>query len=424
MKICVIGTGYVGLISACGFAKLGHDVSCVDLDESKVEMINNARPPIFEEGLEALLKEVSGRSLHATANLDAAISGSQLIFITVGTPSREDGSIDLSYIHSAFLGALNSPSFSESRKTIVVKSTVVPGTCDSLAKMGEEKTGKAAGVDYGLCMNPEFLREGKAVYDFFNPDRIVLGATGEESASAIRALYSSFSCPKLETSLKAAEMIKYASNSLLAAKISFSNEIGNLCKKLGIDVYEVMDGVGLDKRIERSFLNAGIGFGGSCFPKDVKALASISKEHGIDPALLDSVIKVNEAQPAKIVELATARLGSLSGKKATILGIAFKPDSDDIREAPSIKVINSLLKEGAEVCAYDPQALPNLRKLFGERISYADSLGEALGFSDTIFALTDWAEFKDEKLYKGKFLLDGRKVLNKKSGVDYEGVCW
>lgn len=424
MKICVIGTGYVGLITACGFAKLGNQVSCVDIDISKVEMINNAKPPIYEEGLETLLREVSGSSLHATTNLDAAISGSEFIFITVGTPSGEDGSIDLSYIHSAFLGALNSPSFSASRKTIVVKSTVVPGTCDSLAKLGEEKAGKKAGEDYGLCMNPEFLREGKAVYDFFNPDRIAMGAFDEESASAIRKLYASFSCPKLETSLKAAEMIKYASNSLLAAKISFANEIGNLCKQLGIDVYEVMDGVGMDKRIERSFLNAGIGFGGSCFPKDVKALAALSKEHGAEPALLDSVIKVNESQPLKIVELALSRLGALSGREVTVLGIAFKPESDDIREAPSIKVINSLLKEGAKVCAYDPEALPNLRKVFGERISYAGSVREALDFSGVIFALTDWAEFKDENLYKGKFLFDGRKVLNKKSGVDYEGVCW
>jgi UDPglucose 6-dehydrogenase len=424
MKICVIGTGYVGLITACGFAKLGHEVSCVDIDSSKVEMINRAEPPIYEEGLKELLSEVSGKSLHATTDLDSAIEGSSFIFITVGTPPKEDGSIDLSYVRSAFLGALGSPKFGDSRKIVVVKSTVVPGTCDSLARLGEEKAGKKAGQDYGLCMNPEFLREGKAIRDFFHPDRIVLGAMGTESASALRELYSSFDCPKLETSLKAAEMIKYASNSLLATKISFANEVGNLCKKLGIDVYEVMGGVGLDKRVERSFLNAGIGFGGSCFPKDVKALASLSKEKGLEPRLLDSVIGVNEAQPQKIVEIAREKLGGLSGKKASVLGIAFKPGSDDVREAPSIKVIESLLGEGAEVCAYDPKALPSLKKVFAGRIKYAGSLREALDFSDVVFALTEWAEFRDEKLYAGKLLFDGRKVLNKKSGINYEGVCW
>ncbi len=424
MKICVIGTGYVGLITSCGFAKAGHNVSCVDIDSQKVEMINRAEPPIYEEGLKELLEEVSQKTLHATTSLDSAIADSQVIFLTVGTPSREDGSIDLSHINSAFINALSSPSFAGTFKVVIVKSTVVPGTCDSLARIGEEKTGKKAGEDYGLCMNPEFLREGKAIYDFFNPDRIILGFSDEKSMGAVHELYSSFSCKKLETDLRTAEMIKYASNSLLAAKISFANEVGNLCKKLGIDVYEVMDGAGMDKRIERSFLDAGIGFGGSCFPKDVAALAALSREHGLTPALLNSVISINESQPQKIVELAKGRLGSLNGKKVSVLGIAFKPESDDIREAPSIKVISSLLEDGARICAYDPKALSNLQKLFGERIVYADSLDFALDFSDIVFALTGWEEFKDEKIYAGKFLLDGRKVLNKKSGKNYEGVCW
>ena len=421
MKICVIGSGYVGLITACGFAKLGHSVSCVDIDPKKVEMINNGEPPIYENGLKELLSEVIGKSLNATTNLADAVSSSEIIFLCVGTPSREDGSIDLSYIRKAFLDILSS---SDSYATIIVKSTVVPGTCDSLAALGKEKSGKSEGKEYGLCMNPEFLREGKALEDFFSPDRIVIGAESEKERTKAIELYSSFSCPIVHTNRKTAEMIKYASNSFLATKISFANEMGNLCKRLGIDVYEVMDAVGMDKRIERSFLNAGIGYGGSCFPKDVKALIHSFNESGIEPKLLNSVIEVNEKQPLRIAELAKKKLGSLNGKKIAVLGLAFKPDSDDIREAPSIKIIVKLLSEGAQIRAYDPEAMPNMEKVFGNRIGYAKSLSDALSFSDVVFVLTEWEQFKDKNLYSGKTVFDGRKVLKRKSGEDYEGVCW
>ncbi len=421
MKICVIGSGYVGLITACGFSKLGHTVDCVDIDPKKTESINKGIPPIYESGLKELLGEVIGKKLNATTDLNKAVSSSEIVFISVGTPSREDGSIDLSYINKAFLDAVSA---SKSYKVIIVKSTVVPGTCDSLAKLAKEKLGKQDGKDFGLCMNPEFLREGKALEDFFNPDRIVIGSEDEKSRKKVLELYSSFKCPILNTDRKTAEMIKYASNSFLATKISFANEFGNLCKKMGIDVYEVMDGIGMDKRIGRSFLNAGIGYGGSCFPKDVKAIVHSFKENGIEPKLLNSAIEVNENQPLKIVDLAKKKLGSLNGKKITILGLAFKPDSDDIREAPSIKILNKLLSEGAKIMVYDPEAMLNIRKVFAARIEYAKTAQEALSYSDNVFVLTEWAQFRDEKLYSGKTVFDGRKVLKRKSGGKYEGICW
>lgn len=421
MRICVVGTGYVGLITACGFAKLGHAVSCVDIDPAKVEMINAGEPPIYEDGLKELLSETTGGSLKATTELAPAVKDSDVVFITVGTPSKDDGSMDLSYVQKAFLDALSA---ADSFRLFIIKSTVVPGTTDSLALMAKEKLGKEDGVDYGLCMNPEFLREGRAVHDFFNPDRIVIGYGDEKSLEAASSLYSGFRCPLVKTSRKTAEMIKYASNSLLAAKISFSNEVGNLCRELGIDVYDVMDAVGMDGRISRSFLNAGIGYGGSCFPKDVRALISLSRQKGLEPSLLESVVAVNEAQPLKLVGIARRKLGSLKGRRIAVLGAAFKPDSDDIREAPAIKVMDSLLGEGALIRVYDPKALGNLRKVFGEKLEYADSLGEALAFSDIVFILTEWEEFRDENLYKEKTVFDGRKILNRKFGKDYEGICW
>ncbi len=420
LRISVVGTGYVGLITGCGFAKLGHKVSCVDIDKNKVEKINRGEPPIYEKGLGELLKEVAGKNLTATADIGPSVSGAELVFIAVGTPSREDGAMDNTYVEKAFLEAV---SYADSSKAIVVKSTVVPGTTDSLAALAEKKLGKKAGLDYGLLMSPEFLREGRAVDDFFNPDRIVIGANDSKTAEKLASLYAGFKCPVMKTDLKTAEMIKYASNAFLATKVSFANEIGNLCKALSIDVYEVMDGVGMDKRIGRSFLNAGIGYGGSCFPKDVKAIVSCFKQNGIEPKILSKVIEVNDEQPYKIVEIAKKKI-KLNGKKVAVLGLSFKPDSDDMREAPSIKVIEKLLDGGAKVKAYDPQAIGNARKIFGGKIDYAKTQKEALDYSDTVFILTEWEAFRDEKLYAGKIVFDGRKVLQKKSGSDYDGVCW
>ena len=420
MNIGVIGTGYVGLITACGFAKLGHNINCVDIDQKKVDMINNGITPIYEDGLEELLKRVVGKNLKATTRLNDAVKDSEIIFITVGTPSNKDGSIDISYVKTAFLEVLSSI---RKNQIIVIKSTVVPGTTESLAKTGKEKTGKKANEDYGLCTNPEFLREGKALEDFMNPDKIVLGTEDKIVMEKMLGLYSSFTCPIIKTNARTSEMIKYANNSFLATKISFANEIGNLCKKLDIDVYEIMDAIGLDTRIERSFLNAGIGYGGSCFPKDVKALLSTFKNYGVKPEILQAVVNVNEQQPQKIIELAKKKI-NLKNAKVTVLGLAFKPDSDDIREAPSIKIIEELLNAGTRIIVYDPKAMGNTKKMFGKRIEYANTLNEAVVFSDTIFVLTEWSEFKDEKLYIGKMVFDGRRILKRKTKEDYEGVCW
>lgn len=420
MKICVIGTGYVGLITGCGFAKLGHDVTCVDIDKTKVENITKGIPPIYERGLKELLSELIGKKIVATVDLKSAVSNSEIVFITVGTPSLNDGSIDLSFVISAFSKVLEA---TDAYKTIVVKSTVVPTTTDFLAESAKSNFGKIAGKDYGLCMNPEFLREGKAIEDFFNPDRIVIGVTDNKTEKKMKELYSSFKCPMVITDCKTAEMIKYASNSFLATKISFANEFGNLCKKLGMDVYEVMDAIGMDKRIGRQFLNAGIGYGGSCFPKDVKAIISSFKKNGIEPRILNAVIETNETQPLKIVEIAKKTI-QIKGTTVAVLGLSFKPESDDMREAPSIKVIEKLISEGAKVVAYDPEAMENARKIFGSKIDYAESAKKAVSHSNVVFILTEWAEFGDEKLFDGKLVFDGRKVLKKKSGKGYEGICW
>jgi UDPglucose 6-dehydrogenase len=420
MKICVIGTGYVGLITGCGFAKLGHEVTCVDIDQKKVDMIKKGIPPIFENGLKELLHEVIGKKLNVTTDLKAAVTGSEIVFITVGTPSLQDGSIDSSYVQSAFSSTMDALT---EYKVIVVKSTVVPGTTDSLAQHAAEKFSKKSNMHYGLCMNPEFLREGKAIDDFFNPDRIVLGVSDEKTEKKMKELYSSFKCPVIISDTKTAEMIKYASNAFLATKISFANEFGNLCKVLGIDVYDVMDAIGMDKRIGRQFLNAGIGWGGSCFPKDVKAITASFKKNKIEPKILDAVIETNNHQPQKLVDLAKKKL-KLRGMDIAVLGLAFKPDSDDMREAPSIKIIESLLKEGAKIVAYDPEAMENAKKIFGEKIAYSTSAKDAISKSSAVFILTEWKEFSDERLYSGKVVFDGRKVLKKKSGKDYEGICW
>lgn len=422
MKICVIGTGYVGLITGCGFAKLGHDVSCVDIDKSKVDMINRGIPPIYENGLGALLAKVSGKSLTATTDLQSSVRDSEFVFITVGTPSGKDGSIDLSYVKAAFIEALKADSAGSPKKVFVVKSTVVPGTTDSLARLGEEKTGKKAGVDYGLCMNPEFLREGKALDDFFEPDRVVIGTEENSTMEKMLQLYSGFKCPIIKTNRKTAEMIKYASNSFLAAKVSFMNEVGNICKKSGIDVYTVLEGMKYDSRIGGVFMNAGAGFGGSCFPKDVSALASYSKSVGYEPIMLNATLETNKKQPLKMVEIAKKKFSALSGKKVAVLGIAFKPDTDDIREAPALAVVDALLKEGAKIAVYDPKAMENAKKAFGEKIDYAKTAKDALAGSEICFILTDWEEFKAPSLYENVFVVDGRNVIRRKE--NYEGICW
>jgi len=421
MNISVIGTGYVGLVTGVCFAKFKNKVICVDIDKDKIDKINNGIPPIYEEGLKELLIENKG-SIEATNDIKSAIINSEITFICVGTPSKKTGEIDLTYVLEVAKTIAEIIKEKDGWQLVVVKSTVLPGTTkDTILPIIEKYSQKKAGIDFGLAMNPEFLREGIAVYDFLNPDRIVIGTYDKKSNELLKKLYKDFSCPIVETTLSAAEMIKYASNCMLATKISFINEIGNFCKKLEIDTYNVAEGMGLDNRIGRAFLDSGIGWGGSCFPKDLDALSAWAKKKNYDSKIIDSVINVNNQQPLKLIELLKKHMPSLKGKKIGLLGLAFKPDTDDIRESRAIPIIKQLIKENAIIKAYDPKAIDNFRKLFPDLI-YCKNADEALE-SDAILITTKWDEFKKLN-YKGKIVIDGRRMLEAKNAKVYEGVCW
>ena len=432
MDVSIIGTGYVGTVTGACFAELGHNVVSVDIDSEKVAQINAGISPIYEPGLSELLKKHAGTRLRATSDYNDAISSSDVTFICVGTPSDEDGNIDLSIVRSASksIGDALALAGREQYHVVVVKSTVVPKTTDEVVAPlvgvgGMGGTGGTRGAHVGIAMNPEFLREGKAVYDFMNPDKIVIGGD-TRAAGTVASLYEKIPCEITLTDTRTAEMIKYANNSFLATKISFANEIGNVCKKLGIDVYEVMAAIGKDYRISEHFLNAGAGFGGSCFPKDVKALIGRAKELGYDPILLNAVIEVNEEQPMRMIELLTERVGDLRNKRIAVLGLAFKNDTDDIRETRSIPVITELLNRGATVAAYDPLAAGNMRKVFSD-IEYCKSAGDALNGSDACLIMTEWAEFgsldQEFDAMKKIIVIDGRRMVSLDRGL-YEGICW
>lgn len=430
MNISIIGTGYVGLCTGVGFAKMGNNVICMDVDGKKIKHINKAKPPIYEKQLKKYLEDVTARGVfRATTDLTRAITNSDLTMICVGTPSNQDGSMDLKYIEQVSKDIGTALKNKEGYHVIVVKSTVVPGTAEiNVIPNLEEKSGKGIGDDIGMCVNPEFLREGNALEDFLNPDRIVIGQYDKRSGDVLEKIYSNFNAPVLRTNLKTAEMIKYASNALLATKISLSNEIGNICKRLGIDVYDVMKGVGMDSRISSKFLRAGAGFGGSCFPKDIAAIIAKGRELGQEVRVLEGVLGVNQKQRKIIVDMLEGKVGNLQGKKVGILGLAFKPDSDDVRDAPAIDVISMLKERGAKVSAYDPQAMDNMRKMRGD-IEYCSNSGECLKDADGCLILTDWKEFKnlsdkDFDVMKNKVIIEGRKVLNPSSVKNFEGICW
>ncbi|RKX99649.1 MAG: UDP-glucose 6-dehydrogenase [Spirochaetes bacterium] len=423
MNISIIGTGYVGLVTGVCFAKLGNKVICVDINEKKIEMINKGVPPIYEEGLEQVLVENKNR-IEATRDYRYAIQNTDVTFICVGTPSEDDGSIDLKFVKEAAEEIGEQLRNKDGWHLVVVKSTVLPGTTGEVVlPLLERYSGKKAGVDFGVAMNPEFLREGIAVRDFLEPDRIVIGYYDDKSREVLRKLYSSFSCPIVETSLSAAEMIKYASNAFLATKISFINEIGNRSKKIGIDTYEVASGIGMDKRIGRAFLGSGIGWGGSCFPKDLNALRYWAKEIGEKIDIINSVIEVNRKQPLRMIDLLKKHIPNLNGKTVGVLGLAFKPYTDDIRESRSIPVVRRLLEEKAIVKAYDPKAMDNFKKVF-PHITYCSSAVTVLEGSEAVLIIKKWDEFRRLD-YSGKIVIDGRRVLEaKKTARIYEGVCW
>ncbi len=431
MKIGVIGVGYVGLTLAC-LAEFGNNVLFVGRSADKINNLKKGILPVYEKGLSEIVKRnLEAQRIDATTDYEK-MKETEIIFICVGTPSAEGGAIDISQIKtvSERLGILLKNT--GEHKTIVVKSTVVPGTTkDVVIPILEKYSGKKAGGDFSVCMNPEFLREGDGVYDFLHPDKVVIGGYDEKSSYKVIKLYSFYDSkiPRIVTNLNTAEMVKYAQNAALATRISFINEIANICEKFEVDAYEVSHAIGLDSRIGPKFLNAGPGFGGSCFPKDVKALVSIAKTFDVNSILLDAVLTVNKTQPHRMVGIAKSTLGSLNGKKIAVLGLAFKADTDDIREASSIPIINSLLKENAIIKVYDPQAMENSKKIFGKSVGYCTSKEDCIKDADLCMIITEWDEFRKLDLSAIKCpIIDGRRVLDpikaEQYGLVYKGIGW
>src|SRR5215203_3351273 len=370
MHIAVIGTGYVGLVTGACFAEFGVDVTCVDVDEDKIERLLKGVMPIYEPGLEQIVhKNSQAGRLRFTTDAKQAVEQALVIFLAVGTPPKADGSPDLSYVEAA---AFSIADYMNGYKVVVTKSTVPIGTGEHIRKLiGERKKTRA---NFGVVSNPEFLREGAAINDFMRPDRVVIGSRDEEAIAIMKDLYRPLyliEAPFVITSLEAAELTKYAANAFLAAKVSFINEIANLCEKIGCDVHDVARGIGMDKRIGSKFLHAGPGFGGSCFPKDTRALASVARQFQCDSLIVDAVIQVNQRQGQEMLTKIRKLVGPLNGKKIAVLGLAFKPETDDMREAPAVAIIRSLLDDGARVRAYDPVAKSEAVKLLPE-VAYAD----------------------------------------------------
>lgn len=436
MRIAIFGLGYVGLCTAVSFAEKGHSVICVDLLKERVDMVNRGMSPIYEHGIEAALKNlVKKNMLTATLSPKYAVESSDISFICVGTPAKPDGSTDLTFIERVVEDIGRVLHGTKDYHLVVVKSTVVPGTTQNLVlPILHEKSGKDAGKDFGLCVNPEFLREGTALQDSKHPDRVVIGEYHKKSGDILMRLYANFRCRKLRTDLTTAEMIKYASNAFLAMKISYSNEFANICEMHGIDVYEVMKGVGMDTRINPLFLKAGVGFGGSCFPKDLKALITAAKGRGYEPLLLEATLKVNEYQPSHLVSMLEQTIGNLKGKRIALLGLSFKPDTDDVRESRAIPIANLLTSKGAGVIAYDPKAMSNFKEAVKDReIMYARNVGEAIKGADACIIQSDWKEFrelkpKDFKAMKQRVIIDGRRTFDPakflKEGIIYRGIGW
>jgi len=431
MDIVVIGTGYVGITAVC-LADYGHKVTMLGRKKEKAEMINRGESPIYEPGLdEVLQRNIRAGRLSATTDY-SVVKDADVVFICVGTPSNDDGSIDLSSVKECTTSIAEQLKESAKYKVIVVKSTVLPKTTkDFVVPLLEKHSGKKAGKDFGVCMNPEFLREGCGVYDFVNPDKIVIGGIDEKSQKTLTELYSGLDqkIPRIYTDVSTAEMIKYANNAALATRISFVNEMANICEQYGTDIYEIARAIGIDSRIGPKFLNAGAGFGGSCFPKDVKAIISGAKSVGIKPVLLESVMEVNDNQPHRMVDLAEKTIGDLTDKKISILGLAFKPDTDDMRYARVVPVIQSLLQKHAKIKAYDPKAMETAREIFDNMITFCDSIDSCVIDSDLVMIMTEWNEFKKMDLTKIKVpIVDGRRALDpekvQQHGIVYRGIGW
>lgn len=423
MKISIIGAGYVGLVSSICLSELNHTVTLIDNNLDKVETINSGNSPIYERGLEkALIKHIN-HNLRSMSDYDS-IPKSDLTFICVGTPLSSDSKTDLRMIKSAVESIGMALRNEGKNHVVVVRSTVPPGTTDKIIEPLLQKYVRLSERNIKLAVNPEFLREGSALQDFFQPDRIVIGCRDAWAADRITDVYKGINSPILRTDLITAEMIKYASNAFLATKISFSNEIGNICKSMGINTYEVMGGVGMDHRIGAHFLNPGVGFGGSCLPKDLAALIKLAESHGEHPLILKSVLEVNEDRPMRMIRLLEKRLGTIKGKRIAVIGLAFKNGTDDIRESRAIPILKLLIEREAQITAYDPVAIPPMRILIPD-IIYCDNAGEALKDADACLILTEWPEFgelnEEFDMMRSRVIIEGRKVLSTQYS---EGLCW
>ena len=436
MNITVLGMGYVGLTAGMAFAKHGFKTICTTTTPLKAENLNKGVPPFYEPGLELLVKEMVDKGLLSGSidNVDA-VRRSDVTFICVGTPPQPDGSADLSAIEAVSRDIGMALRNKDVYHVVVAKSTIPPGTTDDIILPTVEKySGKKVGVDFGLCMNPEFLRQGDAVHDSLNPDRIVIGEYDIRSGDVLEEIYREYDCPKMKCDIKAAELIKYAANSLLATKISFANEFSRICEKFNIDVYEVMKGVGLDFRISPKFLDAGCGFGGSCFPKDVNAIVALARSIEVETPLLDAVLLTNEMQPSHFIEIIEGATGNLAGKVVAVLGLAFKPNTGDIRETRALPIIQLLYEKGARVKAYDPKAIDNFKRITNLPIEYYEHWKDALKDSDFVVIQSDWNEIKNisplyfKNLMKKPIIIDGRRTYDPnvmiEQGIDYYGIGW
>lgn len=427
--VAILGTGYVGLVAAAVFADRGFSVITSSQDEEKVKRINNGQAPFFEENLDPLVeKTVRSGLLRAVVGRREAVMEADILFIAVGTPSLMSGEADLRLIKATSEAIGAALKDKEGYTLVVTRSTVVPSTTRNLVlPLVEEHSGKKAGEDFGICMSPEFLRQGEAVHDTQFPDSVVIGELDKRSGDVLeefcRQVYAGQDVPVLRMNLESAELVKYGRNTFLAMNISFVNELARVAETIsGVDIYDVVKGVGADWRINPAFLRAGCGYGGSCFPKDVKALISFARTRGVEPQLLDAVEEVNEQQAAHMVAIARQELdGSIKGKRIALLGLSFKPGTDDMREAPAIKIANHLYAHEADIVAYDPKAVPNAKNRFirdSIKIRYASSIEECLKDADCCMVLVEWEEFKTvtadtfNKLMKRSVVIDGRRIYN------------
>jgi UDPglucose 6-dehydrogenase len=427
VKICIIGTGYVGLVTGTCFANLGNKVLCVDIDKEKIQSLKKGISPIYEPGLEELVRQNQKKHrLSFTTNVKEAVKKSEVVFIAVGTPPKKEGDADLTYIENV---SRQIASTLTSYKLIVEKSTVPVETGRWIERTITLNTKRKVAFD--VASNPEFLREGSAIHDFMHPDRIVIGAESKRAKDILLALYKPLRAPIIVTDMKSAELIKHASNSFLATKVSFINAISDICEKVGADISEVAKGMGLDKRIGKAYLSAGVGFGGFCLPKDLDAFIRIAAKHGYDFELLKRVRAINEARKQMLLKKIESNLWNLKGKTIAVLGLSFKPDTDDIRFAPAIDIITMLQKEGVKVKAFDPQAMAKAKAILKKVVFCKDSYSAAKD-ADCIIIMTEWNVFKEldfkriKKLVKQPVIIDGRNIyepkMMKKMGFKYSGI--